>query len=661
MVVEMRSSLCNDYKFPKPEDSPMYNNFMLLPLTPPGEQSSPTISISTEKMNDEDNRREYLTPSSISSNEEFSSHSPKVACPLSNSSPDIVPNQYRPIMQSSYSPEFYPAIPSQEFSPKTSYFNSGNSGYDKIYREDDSFPLTLQNSYCELTNNSIQDRRDIHSSFLNEKTHILPDHNTSKVHIMSSYSNNMYLPLHSLSSQAQPYFTKGDHDGYFQVTGNTNEKNYPNNNHLSLSPKTCDKIHSPENRTLVSEKSDRIVSLSPKFSTSLHHLNKSVVTSNIIYENISDFKRPESLVPQQTDSNGDHFLNAKSYKVIEYSSKISNNYYSKQSKELKSKSRPVYSETVTKNDEKRCSFKKFPTDDLQNTPSKKFDAASFEKTETKNGDDFKTKKEHKNIVNNEYSSTKIKDIAPSGDITVKKTDSDVKSCQNIWDSKRKTPQSDSKKGKRVAVKRKKAENKELVKNPNITIFKPYCTDSKECALKVNNESYHNTQISTDEGIGASDGEDVCSSSESAGNISLPTTTAASGEESFSGINPRRDTKEQHVSHVFAPGQHAHQRRCLIWACKICKRKSVPMDKRKAATMRERRRLSKLNEAFESLKRRASHNPNQRLAKVEILRNAIEYIEGLEELLHGSSNSREGDCDSNSSDYGVSCKFGFFLL
>lgn len=33
-----------------------------------------------------------------------------------------------------------------------------------------------------------------------------------------------------------------------------------------------------------------------------------------------------------------------------------------------------------------------------------------------------------------------------------------------------------------------------------------------------------------------------------------------------------------------------------------------------------------------LKRRTSTNPNQRLPKVEILRNAIEYIESLEDLL-----------------------------
>ena len=43
----------------------------------------------------------------------------------------------------------------------------------------------------------------------------------------------------------------------------------------------------------------------------------------------------------------------------------------------------------------------------------------------------------------------------------------------------------------------------------------------------------------------------------------------------------------------------------------------------------------VNEAFEILKKRTCSNPNQRMPKVEILRNAIEYIESLEDLLHGA--------------------------
>lgn len=59
---------------------------------------------------------------------------------------------------------------------------------------------------------------------------------------------------------------------------------------------------------------------------------------------------------------------------------------------------------------------------------------------------------------------------------------------------------------------------------------------------------------------------------------------------------------------------------------------MQVDRRKAATMRERRRLRKVNEAFETLKRRTCSNPNQRMPKVEILRTAIDYIENLEEML-----------------------------
>lgn len=89
--------------------------------------------------------------------------------------------------------------------------------------------------------------------------------------------------------------------------------------------------------------------------------------------------------------------------------------------------------------------------------------------------------------------------------------------------------------------------------------------------------------------------------------------------------------EEHV--LAPPGLRAHcEGQCLTWACKICKRKSAPTDRRKAATLRERRRLKKINEAFDALKRKTVANPNQRLPKVEILRSAISYIERLQDLL-----------------------------
>ncbi|XP_041073925.1 myoblast determination protein 1 homolog [Polyodon spathula] len=107
-------------------------------------------------------------------------------------------------------------------------------------------------------------------------------------------------------------------------------------------------------------------------------------------------------------------------------------------------------------------------------------------------------------------------------------------------------------------------------------------------------------------------------------------------------------------HVRAPSGHHQAGRCLLWACKACKRKTTNADRRKAATMRERRRLSKVNDAFESLKRCTSTNPNQRLPKVEILRNAISYIESLQTLLRGQDDNYfpvlehyNGDSDASS--------------
>lgn len=47
-------------------------------------------------------------------------------------------------------------------------------------------------------------------------------------------------------------------------------------------------------------------------------------------------------------------------------------------------------------------------------------------------------------------------------------------------------------------------------------------------------------------------------------------------------------------HTLAPRCMAGKNRpCLAWACKACKRKNVTVDRRKAATLRERRRLRKV--------------------------------------------------------------------
>lgn len=101
--------------------------------------------------------------------------------------------------------------------------------------------------------------------------------------------------------------------------------------------------------------------------------------------------------------------------------------------------------------------------------------------------------------------------------------------------------------------------------------------------------------------------------------------------------------EDEEPHLAYPGPHARGQ-CLVWACRACKRRAVRVDRRHAATMRERKRLRKVNEAFEILRQHTSSSPNQRLPKVEILRNAIYYIESLEALL--SDNEREEGRDSS---------------
>ncbi|XP_049573195.1 myoblast determination protein 1 homolog 2 [Syngnathus scovelli] len=101
------------------------------------------------------------------------------------------------------------------------------------------------------------------------------------------------------------------------------------------------------------------------------------------------------------------------------------------------------------------------------------------------------------------------------------------------------------------------------------------------------------------------------------------------------FNHQVPVAEKEDKHVRAPRDLHQGGDCLLWACKACKKKTSHEDRRKAATMRERRRLSKVNDAFETLKRCSASNPNQRLPKVEILRNAIDYIESLQALLRST--------------------------
>ncbi|XP_049883934.1 myoblast determination protein 1 [Pectinophora gossypiella] len=98
-------------------------------------------------------------------------------------------------------------------------------------------------------------------------------------------------------------------------------------------------------------------------------------------------------------------------------------------------------------------------------------------------------------------------------------------------------------------------------------------------------------------------------------------------------------EEEHIQHVLGPS-----RRCLAWACKACKRKTAAVDRRKAATLRERRRLRKVNAAFEELRVRARAGSG-RLPKLEILRAAIQHIERLQAALRAAAVLESESCKS----------------
>uniref|UniRef100_A0A3Q3X8Q4 Myogenic factor n=1 Tax=Mola mola TaxID=94237 RepID=A0A3Q3X8Q4_MOLML len=126
--------------------------------------------------------------------------------------------------------------------------------------------------------------------------------------------------------------------------------------------------------------------------------------------------------------------------------------------------------------------------------------------------------------------------------------------------------------------------------------------------------------------------DDTSSSASSSSSSSPSPSSSTSSSPSSLLHLHHRAGVEDDEHVRAPSGHHQAGRCLLWACKACKRKTTNADRRKAATLRERRRLSKVNDAFETLKRCTTANPNQRLPKVEILRNAISYIESLQALL-----------------------------
>lgn len=79
------------------------------------------------------------------------------------------------------------------------------------------------------------------------------------------------------------------------------------------------------------------------------------------------------------------------------------------------------------------------------------------------------------------------------------------------------------------------------------------------------------------------------------------TSSCSNEEDPPHLQSSASSSVDHFEqHVLEPISHTvngiqmTKRPCLTWACKACKKKTVTVDRRKAATLRERRRLRKVS-------------------------------------------------------------------
>uniref|UniRef100_A0A182TG85 Myogenic muscle-specific protein N-terminal domain-containing protein n=1 Tax=Anopheles melas TaxID=34690 RepID=A0A182TG85_9DIPT len=84
------------------------------------------------------------------------------------------------------------------------------------------------------------------------------------------------------------------------------------------------------------------------------------------------------------------------------------------------------------------------------------------------------------------------------------------------------------------------------------------------------------------------------------------------------------SSEEHVLAPAAGCMASPNRPCLTWACKACKKKSVAVDRRKAATLRERRRLRKVSVTVPRRGTRLHLPPRQTTEKLRCLRKTCFY-------------------------------------
>lgn len=118
---------------------------------------------------------------------------------------------------------------------------------------------------------------------------------------------------------------------------------------------------------------------------------------------------------------------------------------------------------------------------------------------------------------------------------------------------------------------------------NMSYFNNFSNNNNNYKEEPNYEFYQNTSF-----IQSSVGAYVKSSQEKNACSTKEEEVVSEVRQELEDFNKIEEESEKHVQHVLGPSK-----RCLAWACKACKRKTAAVDRRKAATLRERRRLRKV--------------------------------------------------------------------
>ncbi|GFT87605.1 myogenic-determination protein, partial [Nephila pilipes] len=651
----------------------MYTPTYSFPTSPPGGHSPPPSSIQSEHTHSENFRNFHSSMSNLKGSSSFEKHfsdsSKNVG--VSNQIKDSVqqPGPYGIQEQSKYSRSTYNVHSGQSYFPMAPFSNNGSTYYEH-YSSNIKLPYQIssnayQNSYFERDQdkNALNTPPNINNKCHTELNQYYGAKDSERLFFVEY--NNCYEPSHSLYSDTESISKNSElyangHSHVVPVTINSSGM-YNLNAADSTYPVKSDIL---ENKlTVAGGFSIKEKESLPTFQKSSNCLGKFNVSTDTC-----SYKAPQKVIDYEchrkeevSHHDGSEISNNSDFSFEcqkECEIKISENEKKENYDGCKDETKHLYFKQESFNlnhnskELNQSEPYKYPLKERFKSPLQNNDG-HYLKSAAKNTYVHPTLQAPDSKVNN-MKNVPLKEIISHQRQFEKGISSVVIHNPKEENGQKEFPESFGKTNISDTKISKSVDSKSLNKNCNRkVIFKPYCYDSKDESRSSGEScSKIKTKVSRKSNEG-SKGKKMCSSTASLYTVSpSPSAATLKGDTPVDLRRATADSDDQHVPHVFVPGQNNHQRQCLLWACKACRKKSTSVNKRVAATTRERIRLSKLNEAYETLKRASTRDPNQRLAKVDILKNAIEYIESLKSILHVSSNVRERDCDSGGSDYGA---------